>query len=73
MPRIFHYKENDAKLNIKMVNDDFLYDISDFRNSLGVWVIMGLHVLPIWLFGIKFKIFDTHLYFIPSVIVNFGK
>ncbi|XP_042892441.1 uncharacterized protein LOC122266680 isoform X2 [Penaeus japonicus] len=45
---------------------------NNFRNVWGVWVIAGLHVLPVWLLGIKYNIFETHLWFLPPFIQPLG-
>ncbi|KAG0730046.1 CDP-diacylglycerol--inositol 3-phosphatidyltransferase [Chionoecetes opilio] len=38
---------------------------NNWRNPLGVWVISGLHVFPVWLFGMQHGIFASHLSFLP--------
>ncbi|XP_050715674.1 uncharacterized protein LOC126998242 [Eriocheir sinensis] len=40
----------------------------NWRNPLGVLVILGLHVFPLWLFGIQHGIFASHLTFVPSSV-----
>lgn len=49
------------------------HHVQDFRNVWGVWVIAGLHVLPVWLLGIKYNIFETHLWFLPPFIQPLGE
>ncbi|XP_047468671.1 uncharacterized protein LOC125024933 [Penaeus chinensis] len=45
---------------------------NNFRNAWGVWVIAGLHVLPVWLLGIKYNIFESHLWFLPLFVQPLG-
>ncbi|KAK4300967.1 hypothetical protein Pmani_026872 [Petrolisthes manimaculis] len=45
---------------------------NNFRNPLGIWTIAGLHVLPVWLMGIKYEVFASHLWFLPQVLQPAG-
>ncbi|XP_071518960.1 uncharacterized protein [Panulirus ornatus] len=44
----------------------------NFRNPWGVWAIAGLHVLPVWLFGIQYDVFGSHLWFLPQFVQPLG-
>lgn len=62
------------KPNAKYEDDSSIFvPLADWRNPLGVWVILGLHVFPLWLFGIQHGIFVSHLTFIPSSVQVAGK
>lgn len=41
---------------------------NNFRNPWGIWTIAGLHVLPVWLLGLQYDVFTSHLWFIPYCI-----
>ncbi|XP_018008520.1 CDP-diacylglycerol--glycerol-3-phosphate 3-phosphatidyltransferase isoform X1 [Hyalella azteca] len=45
---------------------------NDFRSPGGVWAVAGLHVLPLWLAGLKYKVFQTSLYFLPDLVPFWG-
>ncbi|KAK8380425.1 hypothetical protein O3P69_016776 [Scylla paramamosain] len=45
---------------------------NNWRNPLGVWVISGLHVFPLWLFGLQYGVFVSHLSFLPYSIQMAG-
>ncbi|XP_047736771.1 CDP-diacylglycerol--inositol 3-phosphatidyltransferase isoform X2 [Hyalella azteca] len=47
-------------------------DVYDFRSPGGVWAVAGLHVLPLWLAGLKYKVFQTSLYFLPDLVPFWG-
>ncbi|CAL4125946.1 unnamed protein product, partial [Meganyctiphanes norvegica] len=45
---------------------------NNFRSLFGIWAISGLHVLPIWLFGMQYEIFSQYLIFVPEFIPYLG-
>ncbi|KAF2360663.1 CDP-alcohol phosphatidyltransferase [Trinorchestia longiramus] len=38
---------------------------NNFRSPFGVWAVAGLHVLPLWMMGMKYRVFETSLHFLP--------
>lgn len=45
---------------------------NNFRSVGGVWAIAGLHVLPLWLVGLRYGVFATSLHFLPSSLPVLG-
>ncbi|KAK8718975.1 hypothetical protein OTU49_002772 [Cherax quadricarinatus] len=44
----------------------------NFRNPWGVWVIAGLHGLPVWIIGYQYNLFGSHLWFLPKFVQPLG-
>nr|CAH0106330.1 unnamed protein product [Daphnia galeata] len=44
----------------------------NFKTPYGILAIGGLHVLPIWMFGWKYNVFETHFSFLPQWITLSG-